>query len=255
MPSLRELQRAFSAGVFNELSTELAQHIHSGRFPGPRHFQVYRNNVFESLTNALKAVYPVIERLVGDGFFRYAADTFIRAHPLSSGNLHDFGDGFAEFVENFQPAQELVYLPDVAHLEWAWHRSFHAAERAPLALNSLTTIAPAQYADLKFTLHPSARLIASDYPILRIWEVNQSSYAGDQSIDLGVGGVKLLVIRRHQVQIESLDAADYALLSACAAGATLAQAAETALRIQPDYHLISALHRYAVTGVFCDFSC
>lgn len=255
MPSLRELQRAFSAAVFNELPAELAQYIRAGRFPGPRHFQIYRNNVCESLTNALKAVYPVVERLVGDGFFRYAADTFLRTHPLSSGNLHDFGGGFAEFLENFPPSQELVYLPDVARLEWAWHRSFHAADRAPLALNALAAIAPAQYADLKFILHPSAQLITSDYPVLRIWEVNQLSYAGDQSIELSWGGVKLLVIRRQEVQIEALNEADYALLSACAVGATLAQAAEAALRIQPDYDLILALHRHARSGVFSDFSC
>ncbi|HLD13305.1 MAG TPA: DNA-binding domain-containing protein, partial [Burkholderiales bacterium] len=67
-----ELQRAFAAGVFAE-DVAVTRHILDGRFPAARHLQVYRNNVFESLVGALKAVYPVVERLVGTGFFAYAA--------------------------------------------------------------------------------------------------------------------------------------------------------------------------------------
>ena len=77
MPSLRELQRGFAASVFNPPLSDLAQHIRPGRFPPERHLQVYRNNVFESLTSALKATYPVVERLVGPRFF-----------PLRSGYLY-----------------------------------------------------------------------------------------------------------------------------------------------------------------------
>ena len=102
MPSLPELQRAFAAGVFAE-DVAVTRHILDGRFPAARHLQVYRNNVFESLVGALKAVYPVVERLVGTGFFAYAADGYIRRHPPVSGNLHDFGDSFAGFLAGFEP--------------------------------------------------------------------------------------------------------------------------------------------------------
>ena len=137
--------------------------------PAARHLQVYRNNVFESLVGALKAVYPVVERLVGTGFFAYAADGYIRHHPPASGNLHDFGDSFAGFLAGFEPARALAYLPDVARLEWAWHRAFHAADRAPLALERLAAVPPERYGQVRFRLHPSAQFIASDYPLLRIW--------------------------------------------------------------------------------------
>jgi hypothetical protein len=255
MPSLRKLQRGFAAGVFNPSVSDFTQHIHPGRFPAERHFQVYRNNVFESLTGALRAVYPVVERLVGDGFFRYAADIYIREHPPTSGNLHDFGASFAEFLTDFPPARELVYLSDVAHLEWAWHQSFHAADGAPLALAVLASISPEQYADLKFTLQPSARLVSSAYPMLRIWEVNQPAHQGDQTVDLGVGGVKLLVIRRGQIEIEPLGEGDYALLSAFAAGVPCAQAAEAALHAQTDYDLATALRHHVASTVLAGFSC
>ena len=255
MPSLRELQRGFVEGVFNPSASEFAQHIRPGRFPAERHFQVYRNNVFENLTGALRAVYPGVERLVGDGFFRYAADTYVRGHPPTSGNLHDFGVRFAEFLADFPRARELVYLSDVARLEWAWHQSFHAADGAPLALAALAAISPEQYANLKFTLQPSARLVSSAYPILRVWEVNQPAYQGDPSVDLDKGGVKLLVIRRRQVEIEPLGEGDYALLSAFAAGVPFAQAAEAALHAQADYDLATALRRHVASMVLAGLSC
>ena len=195
MPSLPELQRAFADGVLAD-DAAIVQHLRAGRFPAERHLQVYRNNVFESLTGAFKAVYPAVERLVGTGFFAYAVDGYIRRHPPASGNLHDFGEDFAGFLAGFEPARALAYLPDVARLEWAWHRAFHAADGGPLALAALAAVAPEHYGELRFRLHPSAQLLASDYPILRIWQVNQPDHAGDATVDLAEGGGRLLGVRR-----------------------------------------------------------
>ena len=270
MPSLPELQRAFAAGVFAE-DVAVTRHILDGRFPAARHLQVYRNNVFESLVGALKAVYPVVERLVGTGFFAYAADGYIRRHPPVSGNLHDFGDSFAEFLAGFEPARELAYLPDVARLEWAWHRAFHAADHRPLTTDRLAAVPPGQYGQLCFRLHPSVQLIASDYPLLRIWQVNQPEYTGetatapslargprldpiaDVTVNLADGDVHLLVARRElEVVIEPLSAGDDALLRAFAAGQRFEDASAAALSAQPDYDLAAALRRYVASAVITD---
>ena len=254
MPSLRELQRGFSASVLHALSPEFTRHVVSGRFRAEQHFQVYRNNVFENLTAALKAVYPAVERLVGEGFFRYATARYIPAHPPGSGNVHDFGGDFANFLENFPPARQLVYLADVARLEWTWHQSFHAADRTPLLLTELATLTPDRYDTLRFKLHPAARLLASAYPILRIWQVNQPAYGDDMTVNLDQGGDKLLVMRRQQVEIEQLGDGEYALLSAIATGGVLAHAAEQALRAQADFDLATALARHIGAGTLSEFT-
>ncbi len=254
MPSLPELQRAFAQAVYADTDVA-ARHVRDGRFPAARLLQVYRNNVFESLTGALKAVYPVVERLVGTGFFAYVADGYIRTHPPASGNLHDFGERFAEFLAGFAPAQGLAYLPDVARLEWAWHRAFHAADHAPLAPERLGAVAPENYGALRFVLHPSAHLLTSDYPLLRIWQVNQPEYAGEPAVDLAAGGERLLVARPLQeVEIENLGAGDDALLRAFAAGRDFEQASQAALAAQPDHDLAAALRRHVARGIVTDFS-
>jgi hypothetical protein len=254
MPSLHELERAVAAGIY-AADPAAAAHVRAGRFPAEQHLQVYRHNVFESLTGALKAVYPVVERLVGEGFFRYAAEAYIRRHPPASGNLHDFGGGFAAFLTAFAPAAALVYLPDVARLEWAWHEAFHAADAPALALERLAEVPSARYGELRFTLHPSARLIESEYPCLRIWQVNQPDWSGDETVDLAEGGVRLLVIRRGlEVRIEPLSPGEHALLAALAARQPFAASAEAALAAEHAFDLAGRLRWHVGHATLTAFS-
>lgn len=242
MPRLPELQAAFAAGIFGEDPVAISA-IAPGRFAPDQHLQIYRNNVFESLTGALKAVYPVIEHLVGEGFFRFAADSYIRLHPPRSGNLHDFGMHYADFLAGFAPAAGLPYLPDVAHLEWAWHEAFHAADAAPLEARRLADVPAEQQGDLRFTLHPSVRLLNSVYPLLSIWQANQDE-AEEQIVDLTQGGTPLLVIRRGlRVETETLTPGEHALLRALAQDATLEAACEAAFTAETAFDLAAALQR------------
>ena len=250
---LRDLQTEFAAALFDE-RPEMAARVRAGRFPAAQHLQVYRNNVVESLTGALRAVYPVVEKLVGDGFFRYAVHEYLRAHRPRSGNLHDFGDAFASFLAGFVPAAELPYLPDVARLEWAWHQAFHAADAPAFDLARLGAVPAEQHATLRFVLHPSARLLASDFPVVRIFEINQEGYDGDTSVDLGEGGVRVLVIRRGlTVYVEPLAAGEAELLAALAGQQPLGAAVQAALAAQPDFDLTGTLAEHLRRGTLVDF--
>lgn len=216
---------------------------------------VYRNNVFSNYRGALQAVYPVIERLVGTAFFRQACDRYIVAYPSGSGDLHDFGDQFAAFLTGYRPAAELVYLPDVARLEWQYHRVFHAAAHAPLALTRLASIAPDAYASLRFSLHPATALLRSAYPVLRIWHVNQPDYTGDERVDLGEGGDALLMTRADfVVTVARVPAAEYEFLAAFHNGAQLAQALDAALESDAEFDLQAILAKHVSAGVIVDFA-
>ncbi len=249
MLSLPELEQAFADGMFDENGAKLLAHVAPGRFGAERHLQVYRNNIFTSLTEALRAVYPVVTRLVGEGFLKYAAHEFIRRYPPMSGNLHDFGSEFADFLAGFAPAKDLVYLPDVALLEWAYHEVFHAADPLSADIGGLRHVAPEAYGQLRFSLHASARLLASAYPVLHIWQVNQSDYNGGSTVKLSEGGVKLLVKRKGiAVEFENLSEAAYDFLSACAKGSTFAQASSAALATEPGFDLAQTLRQYFLPG-------
>ena len=121
MRALRETQEEFAAALLG-----------GGAHRFDRRLQVYRNNVFVSLLQALADVYPVLVRLVGRDYFDQAARRFVREHPSRSGNLHDFGSELPGFLGRLPEAASLPYLPDVAALEWAWHEAFHAGDAPAL---------------------------------------------------------------------------------------------------------------------------
>ena len=75
----------------------------AGHAAGSR-FDVYRNNVSVSLTEALATGFPVIEKLVGEAFFTAMAGVFLRAHPPRSPVLARWGDAFPGTNQTFTPS-------------------------------------------------------------------------------------------------------------------------------------------------------
>src|SRR5262245_41990171 len=144
---LPDLQRAMTERVLDRspdpLDSMLLDHIDGGGLAPEQRLQVYRNNCLISLTDALKATYPVLHRLVGDGFFRTAAIAFIKAHPPREPRLSTYGAAFAAFLAQYPPASGLVYLPDVAKLEWALNSALHAPDVPALSPAELEQAAEA----------------------------------------------------------------------------------------------------------------
>jgi hypothetical protein len=255
MPSLHELQRAFAAATLSGDPAALASLpiVAAGLDPGVR-VAIYRNNVLGNYRKALAATYPVVLRLVGASFFAAAVEHFVRAHPSTRGDINRYGGEFSAFLTEYPPARELTYLPDVARLEWAIDQADIAADAAPFDVAALAAVALDTLEGLRFRLHPSAQLIVSRFPILRIWQVNQPEHAKDEHIDLGDGGDSLLVARGQRgVTIERMGRGDQALLAALAADATLGTAAAKASASEPGYDLTHALRRHVACHTIVGF--
>lgn len=254
MSRLHELQCQFRDALLNEEINMIAPHIRNGALSVKARIGIYRNNVFTNLREALRTLYPVINQLVGEDFFNYAADEFIRRYPSPAGDLNQFGKHFAVFLTEFDPVAELIYLPDVAQLEWYAHQCYHAAAHSSLDLERLATIPPDMYDHLQFDFNPACRLMTSVYPVHRIWQVNQANYSGDPSVDLTDGGVHLL-IQRHQdlIELQTLEAAEWTLLTELAARANFATASQKAMQLEPDLDLGRILAKFVMQSTLVDF--
>jgi hypothetical protein len=251
MSSVRDLQRAFSAALVSRDVSAIDAAIAAGGRGADARFAVYANNVHAGMSEALADVYPVIARLIGAACFSQVARRYVREFPAPTGNVHDFGALFAEHLERIPELAELAYLPDVARLEWAWHRVFHAPDTdARFAANALASIPQSRWPSLCVDLHPAVQWVSSRFPILAIWHANQVGADPDAVVDLDAGGDCVLVHRDGiEVRLTAIDSGLYALLTMLGASRPLGSAVEVALHQQPTFDVARALARLAAKGL------
>lgn len=248
MSALLEYQREFAAMLLNAKTPALA--TVRLRDAGA----IYRNNFVSNLSAALRDVYPVVQRLVGPHFFAQMARQYIAVTPSASGDIEEYGAAFGDFIAAYPPASGLVYLADVARLEWLCHRAFHAAQgRASATAQALETPYQ-QYGQLRFTLHPTCHLLESAYPIATIWRANQpDSRADDELIKLG-GSAEYILLRRpiFEVELVTLSCAQFLAFQAIARGATLETAIDTASQIEAAFDIQQFMALLFAPGVAID---
>jgi hypothetical protein len=207
-------------------------------------FNVYRNNRMVSLVAALADGFPVVAQLVGEDFFAALARAFVQAHPPRSPVLVEWGDAFADFVHTFMaglPAgAQLPYLADVARLERARVRAYHAADAAPLPAARLAAALqqPHDLPRLRFTLQPGLGVLASCHPVVTLWQAHQT----DGDIQLpdwpALPGEAALVLRqgegiRSEVVVIPVPAACAHFVAGLQAGLPLAEAVSAASQDMP----------------------
>ena len=213
-------------------------------------FAVYRNTVRKGCVDALLANYPAVARLVGEEWMRAAAAEFSRIHPPRSALLLEYGAEFAAFLGAFEPAAELPYLAGVARLDRFWTEAHFARDESALAPERIAAFGQGDLARARLRPHASARWAwFDDDPIFSLWSCNRNG-SGDAS-DIAWCGEGALVVRPiDSVQATALARADVALLDACAAGCTVAEAALAALDADRAADLTQSMARLLSAGAF-----
>jgi hypothetical protein len=223
LDALRRDDWALPSGLCSANGSDVAQR-----------FGIYRNNLLSACTQALADTFPVCQALVGEAFFSGLALAFAQQHLPRTRRLAYYGQGFAEFVRQFPPAQSLPYLADVAHLEMARVQAYHAADSEGVS-PSVLQAALHPDADLpawRFTLHPSLHLMALPTAALSLWQAHQHEAAERDALlaDIDVHHPECAAVFRSDeaVLCLPLSAADVALLCDLQDGQTLGQAIASA---------------------------
>jgi hypothetical protein len=213
-------------------------------------FAVYRNTVVKGCIDALQANYPVVARLVGEEWFRAAAAIYVREALPADPTLLRYGSSFADFLDRFEPAADLPYLPGAARLDRLWTEAHAAADEEALDPAAVARLAPEELAGVILHPHAAARWAwFEEAPIYTIWTRNRADSVPEGDIDWRPEGA-LLVRQRDTVEWTALDAAGCAFLDACAAGATLPRAARAALELQGNADLARLMSTLLATGAF-----
>ena len=207
-----------------------------------RRFAVYRNNVQSGLISALATSYPVVSELVGEDFFAAMAQVFIAQFPPDNPIMSTYGSQFADFIENFTPANSVPYLADMARLERLCVQAFHAADACAVSPELLTLALnnPEGLAQLHLQLHPAIAVLHSSYAIADLWAAHQPQ-GQIQRLDPYQPQCSLVLRNGLRVQVFAVSLGCAAFVSLLKDDNALGLAAAHALEVDPEFDLGQAL--------------
>ncbi len=246
---LLEIQRAFRATVISQDDVVAAQ-VRAACGSVENRIAIYRNTVQQSLIDILATAFPATQRIVGPRFFAALARDFVVHHPPDVPQLSKYGAGFADFIKVHEHVREIPYLADIARLEWARSEAYFAADALPLDPAQLGAVPPEKLPTLTFALHPATRLITSEYPIHRIWTVNQPNVGDVPEIDMTVCESVIVTRPHHEVMVRLISAADAVFVAALSRQQPLGAAAVAAMESDARFDLQSALQLHFIHGTF-----
>ncbi|WP_432463139.1 HvfC/BufC family peptide modification chaperone [Agarivorans sp. QJM3NY_33] len=211
---LKQLQQQFS-NALNHQENAIHQHLQQGQLTADESMQIYQNNYLLSLSEALSASYPTIQKLVGEEYFCQSAKRFILAKGHDQGDLNLFGQGFDLFLQQQPKLAELPYLPAVAQLDWLIEQTAgQALSSTFLSIAELQTIAPENLGSVVLHLAPQYTLLSSQYPIFDIYQMVQAEQV--EAIELQQNDYLLLTKQANfEVAIEQISALSFEFLAHC----------------------------------------
>lgn len=248
--SLHDTQTAFKTMMIERHIESPEAIFHQGGMSLQKRMGTYKNNYSAGLSDVLAGTFQTITALVGEKFMHGVCARFVRAHPPQKACMHDYGEALPAFLENFEPAQSMPYLPDMARLDWAANTAYHA--------DNVTAITPENLSDINFNendfrlhLHPSVTLLSSPYPIndLRAY-VRDSERQKTEEFNVTEKETFLLVSRQQgQVYIQGLTPAEHSFIQSLQ---PLTIAVEETLVIFPDFNFQEILQKTLSCETFLD---
>lgn len=260
MTKLADLQRNFISdclsGKLKQDNALLTKDIDSSVISAQGLMGIYQNSAIANITNSLKLTYPVIEKLVGEEFFSAMCREFIYITWPNSGNMDDYGAEFSDFLAEFEHAKHLLYLKDVARLEWGFHQSSLANDAI---ITDWSTLAQASdILQLQFLVTPSLRLVSSTFPIDKIWHLNQDETSADTEVEFGdeQDTDTFIVLFRQQLKtvVLPITSGEFALLNAFDNKETFENSIVAASQKQTDFSIDDSLKKFIELGIICGFS-
>ncbi|MFQ1649796.1 putative DNA-binding domain-containing protein [Aeromonas veronii] len=222
MAELAQLQQHFADGLLGAPDA-ISPHISSRLFSAESVLQVYRNHFILSLGEVLASSYPAVKAMVGDDFFAAAARGFVLAEPLREGSVMHYGAGFGQWLARLPTTAELPWLEALAQFEWQLERaSLLPLESRCWPAERLAALSPQQWERLRLFPATDLLLVASDYPVLALW---QMALHGGEAVEVLDAPVWLALKKQSDCRVAPLPltAGEWALLQGCLAGTALVE--------------------------------
>jgi Putative DNA-binding domain len=191
---------------------------------------------YRSPVDGLATRFPVTRRVAGDESFDAMARRFMASERSAAAiRLHNC-ETFPNFLRNHGKAASIEYVADIAELEMARGKAHYAADILPIGARAFPSLRAERLRGLRLVLHPSAFLVASPFPIVTIWETNQSDEENGR-VDRWCAESALVARPFLDIEVWRLPPGGYAFISALSQGRTIATAIDAGIAADPKFDI------------------
>jgi Putative DNA-binding domain len=193
-----------------------------------------------SSVDGLATRFPVTRRVVGDESFGAMVRRFIVRERSAPATRLDSWETFPGFLRSQGKAASIEYVADIAELEMARGRAHSAADALPIAARALSSLQAERLTELRLVLHPSVFLVTSRFPIVTVWEANQSDDEHGR-VDRWSAESALVARPFVEVEVRRLPPGGYAFISGLSHGSTVAAAIDAGIGANPEFDVATNL--------------
>lgn len=255
MHSLSQLQQNFISHIQDQQNQEILKILPYNQEEALERLDIYRNNVIGNLESVLACIYEVTKKIVGDHYFAKLVKDYIAQYSSTSANLDDYGAFFSSIVSHHLHEHHLLYLEDIAKLEWHYHESYFKEDiEKDFDVESFQKLDEEDYEEITFTLHPSCILFESPYSIFSIWK-NNIEDNDDEKISCDVRQFVIIERLDNRCAISALNHEEFLFLSLLKKGCKLFETYEEINRILGfEVDIGSLLNKFIANRVISRFN-
>ena len=230
LPDLVRFQRDFVASIDRPAQGALA---------------VYRNTVLHGAVEALRANYPVVERIIGQEMFERVAVDFATECPPQQPILALYGANFPDWLDEQSWVDDLPYLADVALVERLHIECLMAADAQPLTAERVKAAK-----STSLHLHPSVRFGWFRTPAMSIWLAHQRPVVSEIVPDWKAEGALFSRPTPFTTHAPRIGPTAHRILFGLRLGETLDASLEAAARLYPNEDCTAVLASLVNLGAF-----
>lgn len=210
---------------------------------------VYAEGYFSRILECMEKDFARTKKAVGDEAFTKLVAEYLKAYPSKFTSIDEVGSRFAGFVSEFDEISLSEWVGDLALFEWSWIEAFYAKDFLTNNNDWPKEIATNPQVCLK--VHPSVRLIHSDYPLAQLVKrldveeiLNRKDLSQNEPCDL------IIFRSSGEVSWEEMDPGLFQILKNLKNHIPLEEAFSQAQGIDPN--LISQnFSRWVERGILC----
>lgn len=224
-PQLRRDQTALKERIrLRREGKSLEAVLHpQGGVPGGERMAVYAGAYLARMAEALKETFEAVARFAGEAAFIDLCEGYVEAYPSGEYNLSEIGHSFAAYAAKTSYAAKLPFIKDLASLEWAVSRAFHAPGREPARMERFAGWDDEHWSRARIRVQEGCSLLRSAWPVADLWNARKMP---EGRIDVAIEGrpQTVFVYRAGlDVRVRVVSAAEAAFLERVAAGDSLGE--------------------------------